>query len=107
MKLEKKKSLAARTLNVGEGRIVLNVERLQELKEKRAIIKKEKKGRRKVERRKTRRREGSIKKKVKTKKQDYVKLTRKLRTYLANLKNQKKISKENFFQISQISPEFS
>jgi len=111
MKLEKKKSLAARTLNVGEGRIVFNVERLPEikeaitkqdikdLKESGAIIIKEKKGRRKVERRKTRRRAGSIKKKVNTKKQDYVKLTRKLRTYLANLKNQKKISKENFRQL--------
>src|SRR3989338_6386214 len=111
MKLEKKKALAARTLNVGEGRIVFNVERLPEikeaitkqdikdLKESGAIIIKEKKGRRKVERRKTRRRAGSIKKKVNTKKQDYVKLTRKLRTYLANLKNQKKISKENFRQL--------
>jgi len=107
MKLENKRELVARALKIGKNRIVFNTARLSELKE--AITKqdirdlkesgviaiKETAGRRKVQKRKTRRRAGSIKKKVKTRKQDYVALTRKLRTHLANLKKRSKISQED------------
>ena len=108
MKLEKKKALIARTLNIGKGRIVLNTSRLAEIKE--AITKqdikdlfndgvisiKEIKGRKKVIRRKTRRRAGSIRKKVKKRKKDYVRITRKLRAYLKALKNKSLITPDKF-----------
>lgn len=107
MKLENKKALIARTLNVGKSRVVLNLSRLTELKEAitkqdvkdllsdGAITVKEVKGRKKVVKRKTRRRLGSIKQKVNKRKQTYVKLTRKLRTHLKILKDQEKISKDS------------
>ena len=111
MKLENKRYLAARTLGVGKSRIIFNTERLAEIKE--AITKqdikdltssgaikiKDKKGRRKNIKRKTRRKAGSIKKVVNTGKKDYMTLTRKLRSYLLNLKKQNKISPEDFKKI--------
>lgn len=111
MKLEKKRSLAARTLNVGKNRIVFNTSRLNEikeaitkqdikdLKESGAISVKEVKGRRKIIKRKTRRRAGSIKKTVKGGKRKYVILTRKLRAHLKYLKKNKKIKQEEFIQL--------
>ena len=78
MQLNKKKELAARTLKVGKGRIVFNKERLSDIKEAitkqdirellrdKAIIITAIQGRRKIVKRKTRRRAGSIKKKVKS-----------------------------------------
>ena len=108
MKLEKKKDLIARTLKVGKGRILFNINRLSEIKEaitkndikdlhaSGAILIKDKAGRRKLEKKKTRRRKGSIKKKVKTRKEDYTLLTRKLRAHLKSLKNRGKITNENF-----------
>lgn len=108
MKLENKKSLVARTLGVGKDRIVFNSERLAEIKE--AITKQDIKdlladkaisiklvnGRSKNIKRKTRRRPGSIKKKVKNGKTAYVILTRKLRKHLANLKSRDNISLEDY-----------
>jgi len=106
MKLEKKKALAARALDVGEGRIIFNTNRLSELKkaitkqdikdlkESGVIMISEKKGRLTKKKRKTRRRAGSIKKKVNTRKQDYVKLTRKLRKHLLNLRNRGALGRE-------------
>ncbi|MBU0761140.1 MAG: hypothetical protein KJ600_04315 [Nanoarchaeota archaeon] len=111
MKLEKKKELAARALKTGKNRISFNTARLAELKEaitkqdmkdlkeSGAIFIEEKKGRRKIKKRKTRRRAGSVKKTVKTRKQDYVTMTRKLRTYLSNLKKRKKISLEDYYKL--------
>ena len=108
MKLETKKQLAARSLNIGKSRIVFNQERLSEIKEAitkqdikdllqdKAITIKEPSGSLTKKKRKTRRRAGSIKKKVNTRKQDYVKLTRKLRAHLRGLKRQKLISQEQF-----------
>tara|TARA_Y100000310_G_C20696369_1_gene826020 strand:- start:4739 stop:5149 length:411 start_codon:yes stop_codon:yes gene_type:complete len=108
MKLEGKRNLIARTLNVGKDRIVINTERLSEIKEAitkqdikdlfedKAISVKQIKGTRKNVKRKTRRRMGSIKKNPQTRKQDYVKLTRKFRAHVKNLKTQKKISQETF-----------
>lgn len=103
MKLNKKKELAARTLNVGKHRIVFVKTRIEEIKEAitkqdirdlhkdKAILIKQIKGRKKVIKRK-RRGPGKIKKKVKDRKQRYVKETRKLRKILANAKEQGRIS---------------
>ena len=111
MKLENKKQLASRVFNVGKSRIVFNTSRLSEikeaitkqdmkdLKEAGAIIIKEKKGRKKIEKRKTRRRAGSIKKKVNKRKQNYVKLTRKLRKHLKNLKQKNNISSKDYKEL--------
>jgi large subunit ribosomal protein L19e len=106
MNLKKKKKLMVRILKVGLRRIKLASGMREEIKEaitrqdirdlrKGGIIRiKEKKGRRKKEKKKTRIREGSRKKKVKRRKQDYVKLTRKIRAYLKNLKEKGDISSE-------------
>jgi large subunit ribosomal protein L19e len=111
MKLEKKKALVARTLNVGKGRIVFNTQRLSELKEaitkqdikdlkeSGVIIIKEEKGRKRKPVRKTRRRMGSVKKKINAGKKKYVTLTRKLRAHLFGLKRQNKIDKKNYSEL--------
>ena len=108
MKLENKKKLAARALGINKSRILFNTERLAEIKEAitkqdikdlvkdKAISIKSIKGRKKITRRKTRRRAGSIKKAHKKTKQDYIKITRKLRKYLSNLRTRDMVSKEDF-----------
>lgn len=105
MNLNKKKELAKRTFNVGGDRIVFVESRLNDIKEAitkqdmrdlrqdKAIIIKEKKGRKKVIRKRGRS-TGNIRKKIKKRKKDYVVLTRKLRKYVLEMKNQGKISKE-------------
>lgn len=111
MNLEKKKQLAARALGVGKSRIHFNTQRLDEIKE--AITKQdirdlyvagaisinESLGRRKVVKRKIVRKAGSIKKKVKGGKREYITITRKLRSYLAELKKHEKISSEQFYKL--------
>ncbi len=111
MNLAKKKQLAAETLKVGKHRIVFNIEGLPEIKE--AITKqdiktlfqegiitiKPVKGRRKVKKRKTRRGPGKIKKKVKNRKQEYVKITRKLRDYLKELRKKDAIDRELYLDL--------
>ena len=111
MNLSKKKELAKRTFDVGKNRIVFVKSRLKDIKEAitkqdirdlkqdKAIIIKEKQGRKKVIRKKRRRSVGNIRKKRKTRKKDYVILTRKLRKYILEMKNQKRISKEEFDDI--------
>jgi len=111
MKLEKKKNLIARTLNVGKSRVIINIKRMQEIKEAitkqdirdllndKAISIREVKGRRTIRKRKTRRRAGSIKQRPSRGKQKYVKLTRKLRGHLFQLKKNKKISQESFLKL--------
>ena len=111
MRLENKKALVSRTLGIGKGRISFNPGRLSEIKEaitkqdikdlfsSNAILIKDKGGRAKVEKRKSRRRAGSIRKKVKNSKKKYVTLTRKLRAHLKNLKDKGKISREDFLQL--------
>ena len=106
MKLNKKKELAKRTLNVGKSRIVFLESRLDEikdaitkqdirdLKKEGAIVVKEIKGKRKV-RKKKKKSVGNIRKKVKTRKKDYVTMARKLRNYLSELKKSGKISRED------------
>ena len=111
MNLTTKKQLAAKALKVGKNRIIFNQEGLAEIKE--AITKqdikslhvegiisiKPIKGRKKVVKRKTRRGPGKIKKKVKKRKQEYVKITRKLRDYLKQLKARKMLSRESYIML--------
>lgn len=111
MKLDNKKDLASRALQVGKGRIVFNNERLAEIKEAitkadikqlvldKAIVVREIKGSRKHVARKTRRRAGSFRKKVINGKTKYVILTRKLRKYLAELKKQEVLSNEHYHKL--------
>ncbi|MEM4326090.1 MAG: 50S ribosomal protein L19e [Candidatus Pacearchaeota archaeon] len=111
MDLRKKKELAARTLGVGKDRIIFVDSRLEDIKEAitrrdirdlykdGAIIIKERRGRRKIMRKKRRRGIGSIKKKIKNRKEEYVKLTRKLRGYVSQLKKKNEISRENVEEI--------
>ncbi len=109
MNLEKKKSLAARTMNVGRDRIVFNTYRLEEIKEaitkqdikdlisSRAILIREIKGRKKLVRRATRKRGGSKRKTIKKGKRGYIIITRKLRNYLSSLKKKQALSNSNFY----------
>ena len=110
MNIGKKKSLAVRALKVGKERIVFLQPRLDEIKEaitkqdirdlqkEGAIFVKEIKGRKKVEKRNNRS-TGNIRKKVNKRKQDYVIMTRKLRKYIAEMKKQGRLSKEDFIDI--------
>src|SRR4030042_6169809 len=96
--LANKKALAARTLKVGKNRICFNSDNFAEIKEaitkqdirdlysEGAIKIKPIKGRKKIKRRKTKRGPGKIKRTVNKRKQTYVKITRKLRSYLKELK---------------------
>jgi len=106
MNLGKKKSLAARALNVGKARIVFLKAGLEEIKEaitkqdikqlktEGAILVKDVKGRTKKIKRKNRKNAGNIRKKVNKRKQEYVIMTRKLRRHVAELKKQGKLSPE-------------
>ena len=111
MKLERKKDLVARTLNVGKKRVIFNSQRLSEVKEaitkqdikdllsSGAITIREMKGRKAIEKRKGRRRAGSVRKKVKNSKKRYMTLTRKFRSHLKSLKLKGKISQEEFLEL--------
>ncbi len=111
MELKKKKILAAKTLGVGKNRLAFNLERLAEIKEaitrqdirdlfaSGTIYIKELNGRRKIEKRKTRRRSGSIRKSSKKGKREYILLTRKLRSFIAELRRQDKLSRENYYSL--------
>jgi ribosomal protein L19E len=111
MNLKKKRILAAKTLGVGKDRIVFDSSHLAEIKEAiskqdirdffdRGIISIRKmKGRRAVMKRKTRKRSGSIRKRIKGGKKRYATLTRKLRAYLSELKKKNQISLELYGEI--------
>lgn len=106
MNLKKKKELAKKTLKVGKGKIVFLKPRLEEIKEAitkqdirdlykdGAIIIKKPIGRKKIKKWKRKKGVGKVEKKVNKRKRNYVRLTRKLRKYVAELKNNGKISKE-------------
>ncbi|HUW43503.1 MAG TPA: 50S ribosomal protein L19e [Bacillota bacterium] len=110
MNLKNKKDLAKRTFNVGEDRIVFAESRLKDIKEAitkqdmrdlkqdGAIIIKERKGRKKVKK-KRKRSIGNIRKKRNQRKKVYMTLTRKLRKYVSEMKNKGEISKEGFDDI--------
>ena len=111
MNLAKKKILAAKALGVGKGRIILNKERTEEIKE--AITRQDIKdlaaagaitvrpvsGRMKIVKRKTRRRFGSIKKKIKNTKREYMHLTRKLRAYIQELRKHETITEDKYWEL--------
>ena len=105
MNLAKKKAMASRLLGVGKERILFIPSRTSEIKEAitkqdirdlimdKAIIIKDVKGKKSF-RRKRNRSVGNVRKKPNTRKQDYVKLTRKLRAYVEEMKKQGTLSKE-------------
>lgn len=108
MKLEKKRALVARTLGVGKERITFNTNSLSSIKEaitkqdvrdlykSGAIILKEKKGRKAVEKRKSRRRAGSIRHKLKNTKRLYMIITRKLRAFILQARDKNLITREEY-----------
>ncbi len=111
MNLRNKKELAARTMKIGKNRIKFVESRLEDIKEAitkqdirdlvndKAIIIKDRKGRKKTKKSSSRKSTGNIRKKVNTRKQRYVKLTRKLRKYVKELKEQGKITSEEVKKI--------
>ena len=110
MNLKKKKKLAAKALRVGIDKISFNPSRIDEIKEaitkqdikdlkaSGAILIKDKKVR-KTKIKRSRRRHGSIRKKVNKSKQEYVKLTRKLREYIREMRYQEKINEEKYKEL--------
>jgi len=114
MQLSKKKALAAKVLGVGKDRVIFVDGNLPEIKEaitradiaelfKSGAIKiREVNGRRTHVKRKYRRGIGKVKKKVKTGKQDYVKLTRKLRKNVKSLLKTGKINKEKYHNLRRM-----
>jgi large subunit ribosomal protein L19e len=111
MNLKNKKLLASKVLRVGKKRIWFDSSRLSEIQEAitkqdirdlftaKAILIKPIKGRKTVVKRKTRRGPGKIKRTIKNRKQTYVKITRKLRNYIKELKKQGKINDEEYKEI--------
>ncbi|MBX4211847.1 hypothetical protein KW787_00115 [Candidatus Pacearchaeota archaeon] len=109
MNLQKKKALTARTMNVGESRVTFNIGRLDEIKEaitkqdirdliaSKAITIRPIKGRRAVVKRKSRRGLGKVRRRPGARKQEYVKLTRKLRGYLAQAKAKGKLPLDKYY----------
>ena len=114
MQLAKKKELAAKVLKVGKNRIFFVEEHLTEIKEAitrqdildlvdaGAIQIKEVAGRKKVVKRKHRRGVGKVKKKVKTRKQEYVKHTRKLRTFMRHLLKIDAVDKDKYRKVRKM-----
>ncbi len=110
MQLNKKRNLAARTLNVGKNRILFNQNRLDEIKDaitkqdvrdlvsSGAISIREVHGRKK-NRAGGRRRIGSIKIKVRNRKSNYIVLVRKLRSYIGEIKKHGTISKNEYAKL--------
>ncbi|MBS3093320.1 hypothetical protein J4456_01925 [Candidatus Pacearchaeota archaeon] len=106
MNLGHKKALASKVLRVGKNRIIFSPEALDQIKE--AITKQDIQilhkdgiirirpinGRKIVIRIKRKIGPGNIKRNVRDRKQEYVKLTRKLRNYIAFLKGRKVIQQE-------------
>ncbi|MSS74092.1 hypothetical protein EXS72_00425 [Candidatus Pacearchaeota archaeon] len=110
MDLSKKKSLVARTLGIGEGRVMFNTQRLDDIKEAitkqdirdlvsdKAIFIREIKGR-KVNTVRKRRRAGSIRMKPNNRKREYMIITRKSRAYISEMRKQSKITNEEFMKL--------
>ena len=111
MNLRKKKELAARTLKIGKKRIVFLNSRIKEVKEaitkqdirdlkdEGVILINEIKGRRKNTKKSKKRVPGKIRKNVNKRKQEYVIMTRKLRSYTAEMKKKGEISTEESTEI--------
>ena len=110
MDLSKKRVLAAKVLGVGVGRVMFNIQRLDEIKEAitkqdmrdlaadKAIYIREIKGRQTNAGRR-RRRAGSIRMRPNQRKREYMRITRKMRKYSGELRKQGKISREEFMTL--------
>lgn len=106
--LDKRKALASKVLGVGKNKIRFDSSRLAEIKE--AITRKDirdfladgiitiksKPGRKKIRRRKTKRGAGKIRKKIRRRKENYVRLVRKLRRHVKELRKQGAICREEY-----------
>jgi len=111
MQLNKKKELAARTLGVGKERIMFNLHRLAEIKEAitkqdirdllqaNAIFAKQIKGRKTRMKVKKRRGPGSIKKKIKGGKREYISVTRRLRFYIRDLRKKNILNSNDYLRL--------
>ncbi|MEK6792805.1 MAG: 50S ribosomal protein L19e [Nanoarchaeota archaeon] len=110
MDLSKKRALVARTLEIGIGRVMFNVSRIDEIKKaitkqdvrdlvaNKSIFIREIKGR-KVNTVRKRRRAGSIRMRPNSRKRDYIILTRKLRAYISEIRKHGSINNEEFTKI--------
>ena len=113
MNLRAKKNLAAKTFGVGKERIAFVNERMEEIKEaitkqdmrnlqkEGAILIKEIRGRGKNIKKSKKRGVGKIRRKVNTRKKDYVILTRKLRRTLGESKKKGELNREEFKKIRE------
>ena len=111
MQLNKKKELASRVLGIGKKRIIFNKEALEDVKEaltkqdikdlvkSGSIFVKEVSGTKKQVKRTTRRRAGSIKKNVNTRKRDYMTITRKFRAFISEIRKHGTISSEEYWKL--------
>ena len=111
MKLDKKKALAAKVLGVGKQRIIFVEPRLNEIKEAitkddirslradGAIMIKEIKGRRSKPKKKVRRSPGNIKKVARNSKREYMLITRKLRKYIYELRNENLLTRDTIVDL--------
>ena len=111
MNLRTKKELVARMTGVGKERVLFDDSRLNEIKEaltrqdirdliqSKAIKIKEISGRRRIKKRKTKRREGKIKKTINKRKKKYMILTRKLRKTVADHKKSGAITQEQYLKL--------
>jgi len=110
MNLKTKKELAARALKVGKEKVLFIRGRLEEIKEaitkqdirdlyKEGAIRIKEAGGRKTVKKKKSRSPGNIRKKVNTRKRDYVIMTRKLRSHIKSLKTKGELSPEEFKDI--------
>ena len=111
MNLRNKKELAIRTLKIGKKRIAFIESRKSEIKEaitkqdirelveSGAIVIKEIKGKKKIEKKKKGKGPGNVRKKVNKRKQEYVIMTRKLRGYSKEMLTQGKITKDELKEI--------
>jgi large subunit ribosomal protein L19e len=111
MNLRAKKQLAANTFGVGNSRIKFVNERMEEIKEAitkqdmrnlqkdGAIIIKEIKGRSKNVNKGKKRGVGKVRRKVNTRKRDYVILVRKLRKVIADKKSKGEMSRDEVIEI--------
>ena len=111
MNLRNKREMIARMQKVGKDRVTFTRARMDEIKEaitkqdfkeliaSGAIVIKPVKGRKTNTKRKNRRGPGKIKKKVNTRKRDYVIMTRSLRSYSREMHSQGRLTKEELVEI--------
>lgn len=111
MKLDKKKALASKVLGVGKERIIFVEPRLDEIKEAitkedirnlkadGAIIIKEIRGKRSKNKKKAGKGPGNIKKSIKNRKRGYVKITRKLRKHISELRGKKSMTEKELIDL--------